>query len=132
MQLMRNGGRRDARGPTRGVAVRRSAALRLAARVTNSARLEAGVRERRDLRHVDAPGTSQRPPQGPRDCRAGVYDMISLRMAAAMGFEALCMTGYGAVASLLGSPTPGSPVMPTLVGRVRGAHALRGALGAYL
>jgi hypothetical protein len=61
---------------------------------------------------------------------AGVYDMISLRMAAAMGFEALCMTGYGAVASLLGSPTPSSPVMPTLVGRVRGAQALRGALGA--
>jgi hypothetical protein len=28
-------------------------------------------------------------------------------MAAAMGFEALCMTRYGAVASLLGSPTPG-------------------------
>jgi hypothetical protein len=42
------------------------------------------------------------------------------------------MTGYGAVASLLGSPTPGSPVMPTLVGWVRGAHALRGALGAVL
>jgi 2,3-dimethylmalate lyase len=62
----------------------------------------------------------------------GVYDMVSLRMAAAMDFEALYMTGYGAVASLLGSPTPGSPVMPTLVGRVRGAHALRGALGAVL
>ena len=31
----------------------------------------------------------------------GVYDMISLRMASAMGFEALYMTGYGAVASLL-------------------------------
>ena len=37
----------------------------------------------------------------------GVYDMVSPRMAAAMGFEALCMTRYGAVASLLGSPTPG-------------------------
>ena len=31
----------------------------------------------------------------------GVYDMVSLRMADAMGFEALYMTGFGAVASHL-------------------------------
>ncbi len=37
----------------------------------------------------------------------GVYDMVSLRMAAAMGFDALYMTGYGTVASHLGLPDAG-------------------------
>jgi 2,3-dimethylmalate lyase len=34
----------------------------------------------------------------------GVYDMVSLRMASRMGFDALYMTGYGTVASHLGLP----------------------------
>ena len=33
----------------------------------------------------------------------GVYDMVSLRLADRMGFEALYMTGFGTVASHLGS-----------------------------
>ena len=37
----------------------------------------------------------------------GVYDMVSLRMAARMGFDALYMTGYGTVASHLGLPDAG-------------------------
>ena len=48
----------------------------------------------------------------------GVYDMVSLRMAAAMGFEALYMTGYGAVASHLGLPDAGLASYADMVGRV--------------
>jgi 2-methylisocitrate lyase-like PEP mutase family enzyme len=48
----------------------------------------------------------------------GVYDMVSLRMAAAMGFEALYMTGYGAVASNLGLPDAGLASYADMVGRV--------------
>ena len=43
----------------------------------------------------------------------GVYDMVSLRMAAAMGFEALYMTGYGTVALRKGAMVKdGAPVLP--------------------
>ena len=48
----------------------------------------------------------------------GVYDMVSLRMAAAMGFEALYMTGYGVVASHLGLPDAGLASYSDMVGRV--------------
>jgi 2-methylisocitrate lyase-like PEP mutase family enzyme len=48
----------------------------------------------------------------------GVYDMVSLRMAAAMGFEALYMTGYGVVASHLGLPDAGLASYADMVGRV--------------
>jgi 2-methylisocitrate lyase-like PEP mutase family enzyme len=48
----------------------------------------------------------------------GVYDMVSLRMAAAMGFEALYMTGYGTVASHLGLPDAGLASYADMVGRV--------------
>jgi 2,3-dimethylmalate lyase len=48
----------------------------------------------------------------------GVYDMISLRMAAAMGFDALYMTGYGVVASHLGLPDAGLASYTDMVGRV--------------
>ena len=48
----------------------------------------------------------------------GVYDMVSLRMAAAMGFDALYMTGYGAVASNLGLPDAGLASYADMVGRV--------------
>ena len=44
--------------------------------------------------------------------------MVSLRMAAAMGFEALYMTGYGAVASHLGLPDAGLASYADMVGRV--------------
>src|SRR6202142_4501782 len=48
----------------------------------------------------------------------GVYDMVSLRMAAAMGFEALYMTGYGTVASHLGLPDAGLASYTDMVSRV--------------
>ena len=48
----------------------------------------------------------------------GVYDMVSLRMAAAIGFEALYMTGYGTVASHLGLPDAGLASHADMVGRV--------------
>jgi 2,3-dimethylmalate lyase len=48
----------------------------------------------------------------------GVYDMVSLRMAAAMGFEALYMTGYGTVASSLGLPDAGLASYADMVARV--------------
>jgi 2,3-dimethylmalate lyase len=57
----------------------------------------------------------------------GVYDMVSLRMASAMGFDALYMTGYGTVASHLGLPDAGLASYSDMVGRVeamaRMAHA---------
>ncbi len=37
----------------------------------------------------------------------GVYDLISARLADRLGFEAIYMTGYGAVASYLGVPDAG-------------------------
>jgi 2-methylisocitrate lyase-like PEP mutase family enzyme len=46
----------------------------------------------------------------------GVYD--SVRMAAAMGFEALYMTGYGTVASHLGLPDAGLASYADMIGRV--------------
>lgn len=48
----------------------------------------------------------------------GVYDMVSLRMAAAMGFEALYMTGYGTVASHLGLPDAGLASYADMADRV--------------
>jgi len=57
----------------------------------------------------------------PRDrviAAPGVYDMVSLRMAAAMGFDALYMTGYGTVASHLGLPDAGLASYAEMVGRV--------------
>ncbi len=48
----------------------------------------------------------------------GVYDMVSLRMAASMGFDALYMTGYGTVASHLGLPDAGLASYSDMVLRV--------------
>jgi 2-methylisocitrate lyase-like PEP mutase family enzyme len=53
----------------------------------------------------------------------GVYDMVSLRMAAGMGFEALYMTGYGTVASHLGLPDAGLASYSDMVGRVEAMAA---------
>jgi len=49
----------------------------------------------------------------------GVYDMVSLRLASSLGFEALYMTGYGTVASLLGLPDAGLATYTDMVGRVK-------------
>ncbi len=48
----------------------------------------------------------------------GVYDMVSLRIAARMGFDALYMTGYGTVASHLGLPDAGLASYAEMVERV--------------
>ena len=58
----------------------------------------------------------------PRDrviAAPGVYDMVSLRMAASMGFDALYMTGYGTVASHLGLPDAGLASYAEMVERVQ-------------
>jgi 2-methylisocitrate lyase-like PEP mutase family enzyme len=49
----------------------------------------------------------------------GVYDGISARMAASTGFEALYMTGYGAVASSLGVADAGVATFTEMLDRVR-------------
>ncbi|MBK8325463.1 MAG: isocitrate lyase/PEP mutase family protein [Betaproteobacteria bacterium] len=49
----------------------------------------------------------------------GVYDMVSLRLANTFGFEALYMTGFGAVASHLGLPDAGLATYTEMVGRVK-------------
>ena len=48
----------------------------------------------------------------------GVYDMVSLRMAARMHFDALYMTGYGTMASHLGLPDAGLASYSDMVNRV--------------
>ena len=48
----------------------------------------------------------------------GVFDMISARIADAMGFDALYMTGYGTVASHLGLPDAGLATYTDMVERV--------------
>ena len=48
----------------------------------------------------------------------GVYEMVSLRLADRMNFDALYMTGYGTVASLLGLPDAGIATYTEMVGRV--------------
>ena len=53
----------------------------------------------------------------------GVFDMVSLRLANTFGFEALYMTGYGAVASHLGLPDAGIATYTDMVGRVRAMAA---------
>ncbi len=57
----------------------------------------------------------------------GVYDMVSLRMAARMGFDALYMTGYGTVASHLGLPDAGLASYAEMVERVERMAELAGA-----
>lgn len=49
----------------------------------------------------------------------GVFDMISALVADRMGFDALYMTGFGAVASHLGLPDAGLATYSDMVGRVR-------------
>ncbi len=49
----------------------------------------------------------------------GVYDMVSARLAEAAGFEALYVTGFGAVASALGLPDAGLATYADMVERMR-------------
>ena len=49
----------------------------------------------------------------------GVFDMVSLRLADSFGFDALYMTGFGAVASHTGLPDAGLATYTDMVGRVR-------------
>ena len=49
----------------------------------------------------------------------GVYDGISARMAANIGFDALYMTGYGVVASALGVADAGTATFSEMLDRVR-------------
>jgi 2-methylisocitrate lyase-like PEP mutase family enzyme len=49
----------------------------------------------------------------------GVYDGISARMAAASGFDAIYMTGYGVVASSLGVADAGTATFTEMLDRVR-------------
>lgn len=48
----------------------------------------------------------------------GVFELISARLADQMGFDALYMTGYGAVASYLGIPDAGLATYSDMVNRV--------------
>ena len=48
----------------------------------------------------------------------GVFDMVSAKIADAMGFDALYMTGYGVVASHLGLPDAGLATYSDMIGRV--------------
>jgi 2-methylisocitrate lyase-like PEP mutase family enzyme len=49
----------------------------------------------------------------------GIFDMVSLRLADTFGFDALYMTGFGAVASHMGLPDAGLATYSDMVGRVR-------------
>ena len=49
----------------------------------------------------------------------GIFDLVSARLAADAGFEALYMTGYGSVASSLGLPDAGLATYADMVDRVR-------------
>ena len=59
----------------------------------------------------------------------GVYDGISARVADSLGFEALYMTGYGAVASSLGAADAGTATYSEMLDRVR---VIAGAVGVPL
>ncbi|MGD0188685.1 MAG: isocitrate lyase/PEP mutase family protein, partial [Roseiarcus sp.] len=54
----------------------------------------------------------------------GVFDMVSLKLADAMDFEALYVTGYGVVASHLGLPDAGLATYTDMVGRVGAMAAM--------
>src|SRR5678815_5813962 len=54
----------------------------------------------------------------------GVFDMVSLRLADAFGFDALYMTGFGTVASHLGLPDAGLATYSDMLGRVTAMAAM--------
>jgi 2-methylisocitrate lyase-like PEP mutase family enzyme len=57
----------------------------------------------------------------------GVHDMVSLRLASSFGFDALYMTGFGAVASYLGLPDAGLATYTDMVNRVKQMASMAGA-----
>ncbi|QJR15132.1 isocitrate lyase/PEP mutase family protein [Usitatibacter palustris] len=57
----------------------------------------------------------------------GVHDMVSVRLAATFGFEALYMTGFGTVASHMGLPDAGLATYTDMVGRVKAMASMAGA-----
>ena len=54
----------------------------------------------------------------------GVFDMVSLRLADTFSFDALYMTGFGAVASHMGLPDAGLATYSDMVGRVKAMAAM--------
>ncbi len=64
-------------------------------------------------------GLKQKLTSGAFIAAPGVFDGISVRLADAMGFDALYMTGYGVVASSLGLPDAGLASYRDMVERVR-------------
>jgi 2-methylisocitrate lyase-like PEP mutase family enzyme len=63
------------------------------------------------MRHLLRPGACLALP--------GVFDGISARVADSLGFDALYMTGYGAVASALGAADAGTATYTEMLDRVR-------------
>lgn len=69
---------------------------------------------------MSAPGALRRRLQQPGLVVApGVHDMVSLRLADRLGFDALYMTGFGTVASHLGLPDAGLASYRDMVERVQ-------------
>lgn len=56
----------------------------------------------------------------------GIFDMISVKVADAVGFDALYMTGYGVTASYLGLPDAGITTYTDMVGRIQTTKAISG------
>ena len=71
-----------------------------------------------DMTAAARPSLAQRLREGAFVTAPGVFDMISARIADAMGFDALYMTGYGTVASHLGLPDAGLASFSEMVERV--------------
>ena len=71
------------------------------------------------LRAMPDPALRQRLQQRRLLVAPGVHDMVSVRLAATFGFEALYMTGFGTVASHLGLPDAGLATYSDMVGRVK-------------
>jgi len=71
------------------------------------------------LRTMTDPALRQRLQQRRLLVAPGVHDMVSVRLAATIGFEALYMTGFGTVASHLGLPDAGLATYSDMVGRVK-------------
>jgi 2-methylisocitrate lyase-like PEP mutase family enzyme len=54
----------------------------------------------------------------------GIFDMISVKVADAVGFNALYMTGYGVTASYLGLPDAGITTYTDMVSRIRATKSI--------
>jgi 2-methylisocitrate lyase-like PEP mutase family enzyme len=80
-----------------------------------------GLRMSQDVYLAGAKSTSMKHLLKPGRCLAlpGVFDGISARVADSVGFEALYMTGYGAVASALGVADAGTATYSEMLDRVR-------------